>query len=354
MQHTPGLEPVAAIRIPRLDKDTLKAELCLLQDDVILATVPETAAAKLTNPGSDPAADAAMRPKRVDAMLSAMTKKKSPAYLAINFYVRMAEANAGTSILHRIMVRLRHDEVNNYAKEHIHLHGINDIRSSTMLLIGTAGTATGFHVDRTEAFNILFALDLDVRTLPAVLPRCPLASCALPLRSPPCLTPPLPPPHPQGCTFNMDVPGAWWLFIDPNMLHIAIPLIRTTLGLASGASISKKTLTRAQADTFVAALRKKVHTERPPAFVVDQHAGQRVYVPPGWMHMVANTQPCLKLAFDVYKAANFPAYIQAWKRVATNRALGANAEDYMAANVVLAQSLDKTYAAELKARKRQR
>jgi hypothetical protein len=152
----------------------------------------------------------------------------------------------------------------------------------------------------------------------------------------------------------MDMPGAWWLFIDPNMLHVAIPMIRETLGLASDASISKKTLTRAQADTFVASLREKVNTERPPAFVVDQHAGQRVYVPPGWMHMVANTQPCLKLAFDVYKAANFPAYIQSWKRVAANPALDANAEDYMAANVVLAQSLVKTYAAEAEARKRKR
>ncbi len=52
--------------------------------------------------------------------------------------------------------------------------------------------------------------------------------------------------------------------------------------------------------------------------------------------MVQNEQMCLKLAFDVYVASSFPAYIASWLQVASKVTKAHNVQDYMAVNDVLA------------------
>ena len=69
--------------------------------------------------------------------------------------------------------------------------------------------------------------------------------------------------------------------------------------------------------------------------IINHCHGERVHVPPKWMHAVANLLPNIKLAFDFYDPLHFPAYLESWREVISH--CRSNAPDYMAVHRVLVQ-----------------
>lgn len=74
--------------------------------------------------------------------------------------------------------------------------------------------------------------------------------------------------------------------------------------------------------------------------VLQQRAGERVYVPPGWVHQVTNLRTCLKLAWDTYDVEHFPAYVLLQKELAPLFG-AAMAPDYMGFLPVLETMINK-------------
>ena len=75
-----------------------------------------------------------------------------------------------------------------------------------------------------------------------------------------------------------------------------------------------------------------VERELPPerlCFILEQYPGDAICVPPGWMHAVVNTHACIKLAWDYIDVMEFPAYISAWRDLASRFTPDENANDYM-------------------------
>eukprot|EP00887_Chlorella_sp_A99_P003934 scaffold11.g3934.t1 len=64
--------------------------------------------------------------------------------------------------------------------------------------------------------------------------------------------------------------------------------------------------------------------------VLEQRAGDCVWVPPGWVHAVLNVQPNVKLAWDAFDWQNMAAYVESEQRIASGVTAGSNARDYMA------------------------
>lgn len=130
-------------------------------------------------------------------------------------------------------------------------------------------------------------------------------------------------------TIDLDKPVAIWWFINPKSAAAADAWVRRNVEKGAN-GIAKCRLSEPQLQQLQRAM-EDGHVER-----VEQYSGDTVLVPAGWMHMVTNQQPCLKLAFDVYVASSFPAYIDSWMRVASKVTAAKNADDYMAVNDVVA------------------
>jgi hypothetical protein len=128
--------------------------------------------------------------------------------------------------------------------------------------------------------------------------------------------------------------------------------IREKLRLDATASIHHKRLKKEDAEALVAKLNTDhPDLDKPAARLLYQHAGERVTVPPGWVHMVHNMQNCVKLAFDLLHPANFPAYIESWQQVAIPYMGNNSTRDYMGVNCVLADSLQRYWRTEETARR---
>ena len=76
--------------------------------------------------------------------------------------------------------------------------------------------------------------------------------------------------------------------------------------------------------------------------VLEQHHGDVVTVPPGWVHQVSNRQTCLKIANDLYVKCNYGLYALLWRRIASPLFGKAMFPDYVGLNSVLAAEIVAT------------
>ncbi len=141
---------------------------------------------------------------------------------------------------------------------------------------------------------------------------------------------------PKGKVIRIDLrkPIATWTFIDPESAEAADAWVRENIEEASN-GIAGYRMEVADVKRLQAAL-PEGHVR-----VLEQYSGDTVVVSPGWIHQVQNHQPCLKLAFDVFVASSFPAYIDSWLQVASKVTADGNATDYMAVNDVLAYAFSQ-------------
>jgi hypothetical protein len=100
-----------------------------------------------------------------------------------------------------------------------------------------------------------------------------------------------------------------WVFIHPSYLE------RAEKVLAQNRSKGFVLVGHIPDEKDIALLQKRLGTDK--VIVLEQHAGETVQVPPGWVHAVINLQSNVKVANDLYVPEYFPAYVRSWQRVAT-------------------------------------
>lgn len=190
--------------------------------------------------------------------------------------------------------------------------GVNDVGSSTLIILGGKDRGTGFHLDWTQACNVAFAVGADVAA---------------------------------------DTVLAVWVFINPLVLHLADAWVKLHVltrkrvrgrfnmvprwpeGFASSAD-HRVHLIGADLDSFLAYMRGLEGVVN-PVVVVEQKAGQMVCVPAGWAHQVTNQATCLKVAWDYYDAVHLHNYVQL-QQLASTYFKASMSHDYMSVNMIIA------------------
>lgn len=176
---------------------------------------------------------------------------------------------------------------------------LTDLYRASLILLGGATTKTGLHLDWTEAYNIAFAIG----------------------------------------TSSLSDPLAVWTFLHPSLAEQANAWL-----IQNGFEKGFQTAGRAfLSDDRVSAFKTAMDALMPGGsggvLVVEQRAGDMVYVPPGWIHQVYNLQPCLKLAWDFYATEHFAIYSMLQSRIAAPLFGAEMADDYMGSNWVLGKML---------------
>ncbi|GFR42749.1 hypothetical protein Agub_g3687 [Astrephomene gubernaculifera] len=216
-----------------------------------------------------------------------------------------------------------------------------NLRDSTLVLCGAKGTGTACHMDRTEAFNVLFA--------------------------------------PEREDVDASKPCALWTFVRPSAIgafgdflskHPALP------GVDKSAKKDKKDSSVVEWELLAAATLKEkrlspdgsrnafhggplvdggsANVFRPfvrdvnelraalgenNVVVIEQYHGDVVHVPAGWIHQVENVQACLKLAWDTLNPRRLVHYFGVQRLVVHHGLWGYSPEDYMAIEAVLAKAI---------------
>lgn len=226
-------------------------------------------------------------------------------YLSFNLVVR----NGTSSCLSALNARLRRGECRTGAR------GVTDAATSTLVLVGDSECGTRFHVDWSEAKNVAFGLQLK--------------------------------PGPAA----QHQPLALWVFVHPSAAAAAGAWLATNVEALAG-GFQTENPPRLELKHAVA-MQQVLGSAADGTWLVRlvyQHAGDMVVVPAGWIHTVVNVQPCVKLAFDIYRASHFPAYLQSWRQVASVVTGASNAPDYMGVATVLLQAITGFVDAQLLAR----
>ena len=252
---------------------------------------------------------------------------ESGGYLTLNFS-GMKEPTPALTPLHKF----RHHF---HAVEWGWLNGreVNDPSSSTLLLMGLPGRGTGFHVDWSEAYNV--ALPLVKVGSPvglSVVSTLPMSAlhCTSSFTQPQCTC----------LQTKPDSPVARWDFINPVKAEAAAHFVKKWRATGFVDDRTKLHLTKPQVDELQAAMGTDPANQQADVFSMHQFVGDRVHVPPGWLHQVTNVQPCMKLAWDFYDKAHMAAYVASWQLIASG-VTRENAEDYMAVGRVLVQAIRK-------------
>ncbi len=191
--------------------------------------------------------------------------------------------------------------------------------SSSLLLLGGPLSATDFHLDPGQADSISLAVSAPPHPQDPSRRRTrgSAATAAAPAAAAPA------PP---------DAPLALWAFLDPRHVDALNSELQRrdyskkqlSARLPRGEALSEGQL-RDLATVTVQ------QTQRPLLLLIEQRAGDRVYVPPGWAHSVVNMRPCVKIAWDSVLAERLPRYLCA----AQLRRHVESAKDFMDAETVL-------------------
>ena len=75
--------------------------------------------------------------------------------------------------------------------------------------------------------------------------------------------------------------------------------------------------------------------------LIYQAHGEVVHVPSGYMHMVLNLQPCIKMAWEHWRGGNLFDYILSWKFISSQFTTASNSLDYTNAVGVIRNLLVK-------------
>jgi hypothetical protein len=168
----------------------------------------------------------------------------------------------------------------------LYARGFTDSVRSCLILLGAVGMFTGLHIDWTEAYNIAFAT----------------------------------------CGENVGEVLAVWVFIHPSIIHQVSEWLKAKTGKSfSDTSIHLTTELVSQLQAFA----NGIMPCGGGVVVLNQCAGDMVYVPPGWVHQVTNALPCLKVAWDFYEDAHWALYAQMHHKIIVPLFGSQMAEDYM-------------------------
>uniref|UniRef100_A0A7S0WTP6 JmjC domain-containing protein n=1 Tax=Chlamydomonas leiostraca TaxID=1034604 RepID=A0A7S0WTP6_9CHLO len=184
------------------------------------------------------------------------------------------------------------------------------LTASTMLIIGLAGMGTPWHIDWTEALNMGFILGKPAAGASTVI--------------------------------------ALWFAVHPAAVQAFDELLRAlaardarlarwAAGLQSMEGDGRKHMTREEFEMVATALNTQLGWVA--AYVVEQHHGRLMRVPPGFMHMVINVQPCIKVAWDWQQPRNMARYLHVAKLQARVFAGQGAAADFMHAELTLLEQL---------------
>jgi hypothetical protein len=197
-----------------------------------------------------------------------------------------------------------------------------------VLVCVKAGTCfTGIHADWTEAINVAIPLVLEGRVVRrrmvghTLSERCPTLMeyprASQHIRMPP---PPLLPSHnkdeapPEVKAAEAAWPKtkgalAYWAFFKPSF--VASGGLAGALQLAGMAdSVAADGRIRDKPHLTVAQLQQLEQAHADNVHIVAQHAGEGVFVPPGWAHLVSNLRPNVKVAWERCRRGWYHAYMQ--------------------------------------------
>ncbi|PSC69821.1 C-module-binding factor isoform B [Micractinium conductrix] len=156
--------------------------------------------------------------------------------------------------------------------------GLMDRWRTSLLLLGKEGTGSGFHVDPANAFNIALAIDRD---LGGVL--------------------------------------AYWVFVRPtakarDAVQAWLNLSKKEGGVGNKGDLyeGKPMLNEQEMMAMEAHFQGTGFIK-----VIRREAGGLVRVPTGWIHLVFNKQPCVKVAWEVVVASNLALYLHNWRHIGT-------------------------------------
>lgn len=129
---------------------------------------------------------------------------------------------------------------------------------------------------------------------------------------------------------------ALWAFIHPSRLAQAEEWLKVHRKRRSGFRGKQRlSLNLEQLRALQAHLGVRQPEQQPWLQLLYQCPGDKVQVPPGWVHQVWNLRPNLKVAFDVYRVADLGQYLRSWRQVGSRYTGPSNMRDYMAVGKVL-------------------
>lgn len=141
---------------------------------------------------------------------------------------------------------------------------LKDVSRSVLLLLGGTGQGTPVHCDRTEAFNVAFAL----------------------------------------AEYLKDGPLARWVFFEPRAASLVLEYMNKHHVRSNDRMLLDECAIEQLGKHLEAELGSKA------MHIVDQYSGEIIHVQTGFLHQVCNLQPCVKLAFDYVDTSEVCAY--AW------------------------------------------
>ena len=146
-----------------------------------------------------------------------------------------------------------------------------------MMLLGAAGTGTGFHSDLTEALSVGFEVS-------------------------------------NGASDS--TPIAYWCLVNPAFIAAVNQSVKDLFPTVYGeglATISWKTVkggkVREHGRALTLAEMRLLEEKMPEGVtIIAQHPGDLIYIPPGWVHAVINMRHCIKFAVDLFVPTHLHMY----------------------------------------------
>jgi len=213
--------------------------------------------------------------------------RRNAAYRQLNFDASLDTIEHDKSRLFELYRGLRAHETDSVMLG----SGTSDLCTTSLLFFAKEGDATGFHLDWADACNVAFGIG--------------------------------------GRTQRVAEPVSTWYLLHPSAFEAAMVHIEEVgqgrfFGRGHG-ELDEGAFVELGASLPEGAL-----------LVIQQCAGDLISVPPGWMHAVFSTQPCVKLAWDSASESKIVSYALNW-RDRLCRMRGENAQDYVALMSLLVQ-----------------
>ena len=168
-----------------------------------------------------------------------------------------------------------------------------------MMLLGAAGTGTSLHSDLTEALSVGFEVS-------------------------------------NGAS-DSTTPIAYWCLVNPLFIESVNKSVADLFpavyrdGLATIAWKTVKGQKVREHGRALTLAEMRLLKEKVPEgnIIIAQHAGELMYIPPGWVHAVINMQHCIKFAVDMYVPAHMHMYALSMALVGSPYTRGRMVTDYM-------------------------
>ncbi len=172
-----------------------------------------------------------------------------------------------TTIMHSIATRLHKLYPSTVFSHLSSATPVLRMRKGTLCIFGTEGRGTGFHVDVASAINIALSVAFTTNSKKRCAPS--------------------------------DGPLAYWLFVRPTEAGIEAVSAWLIKHLPSDYPQGFMRNEQSPAPALSVKHIQALHDAYPEhTMLIEQHHGDVVVVPIGWIHCVTNLQLCFKIAFD--------------------------------------------------------